>query len=70
MGVLKVPDQREPEILLPLSRVAEQLAVSVRTIHRLIAGGELPRPVKVGSQSRLPASEVHGYIERLKRGRA
>ena len=52
--------------LLTAKQVAAMLNVSHRTIYRLVACGELPGPVKVGSASRFPASEVHGFVERLK----
>ena len=49
--------------------MARVLDVSKRTVYRMIAGAELPQPVKVRSGSRIPESEVRAYIERLKRGR-
>ena len=58
----------EPE-LASVKQVAAMLSVSYRTIYRLVAAGELPAPVKVGSASRFPVSEIHDYVERLKRDR-
>lgn len=55
--------------LLRLVRVAELLGVCRRTVERRIAEGLLPQPVKVGRASCLPESEVHAYIERIKRER-
>ncbi len=55
--------------LLKLDEVGEILAVSRRTVHRLIASGELPHPVKVGSGSRMPMLDVLKFTERLKRER-
>jgi excisionase family DNA binding protein len=52
--------------LLTVKQVAMMLGVSSRTIHRLVASGDLPGPVKVGSASRFPCSEIEEYLERLK----
>jgi excisionase family DNA binding protein len=57
------------ERLLPLKEAALAIGVSVREVYRLIARGELPRPVKVGRATRIPESEVAAYIENLKRRR-
>lgn len=56
--------------LVDLRSVAAQLAVSTRTIHRLIAAGELPPPVKVGRASRWFRADVLGYLARLRDGRS
>ncbi|MFI4854951.1 MAG: helix-turn-helix transcriptional regulator [Phycisphaerales bacterium JB065] len=55
--------------MLTLDDVASFLAVSRRTVERLIAGGELPRPVKIGASSRMPEDDVQRYIERQLRKR-
>lgn len=63
-------DRREKlDRLLSLVDAAAHLGVSLRTLYRLIAGGELPQPVKVGSASRMPESDLVRYIESLKRRR-
>ena len=56
--------------LLSMPDAAARLAVSIRTLYRLVALGELAAPVKVGRASRIPASDVDRYIERLKRRRS
>lgn len=63
--------QEKIERLLPLAEVAVLMGVCRRTVYRLIAGGELPQPVKIGASSRLPESEVARYVEqqKAKRGR-
>ena len=43
--------------------------VSERSVRRLIARGDLPRPVKVLSSPRLYHSDVRAYLERLKNKR-
>jgi predicted DNA-binding transcriptional regulator AlpA len=40
--------------------------ISERSVRRLIARGDLPRPVKVLSAPRLYRSEVFAYLEKLK----
>ncbi|MCR9215625.1 MAG: helix-turn-helix domain-containing protein [bacterium] len=67
MSQLKKP--RELSRLLTLDEVANRLAVSRRTIDRLIAEGELPRSVKIGASSRMPEEDLRLYIERQLRKR-
>lgn len=43
--------------------------ISTRSVRRLIARGDLPRPVKVLSTPRLYHSDILAYFERLKAGR-
>ena len=59
------------ERLVSLAETAERFGgVSIKTVRRLIAAGELPAPVKVMSCSKLPLSEVLACIERLKAQRS
>lgn len=56
--------------LLSLKDVANRLNISIRSVWRLIARGELSKPVKMGKQMlRFIPSEIEAYIERLKRNR-
>jgi len=50
-----------PSRLLAVQETAERLAVSVDTIRRLIARGELPA-LKVGKQIRLDPSELERWV--------
>lgn len=59
-------DTLPEERLLPLKEVAIRLALSQRAIYRLIANGDLPRPVKLGRATRLYASDVNNYLLNLK----
>ena len=52
--------------LLSLEEAGRLLAASKRTVHRLIASGELPRPLRLGRLSRLTLEDVEAYIEKLK----
>jgi predicted DNA-binding transcriptional regulator AlpA len=65
---------KSPEVnserLVSLAETAGMLGgVSVKTVRRMIAAGELPPAVKVLSCSKLPLSEVQSCIERLKQQR-
>ncbi len=52
--------------LLTLQQAARWLAVSRRTLERLIAAGEFPYPLKIGRASRVLVQDVEAYLERLK----
>jgi prophage regulatory protein len=67
-GCRSIQDQYG-ESLVDLHAVAERLGVATRTIHRLIAAGELPPPVKVGRASRWFNSDVDRYLDRLRQAR-
>ena len=59
--------EKESERLLDLEEVARLLGgVSTRSVRRLIARGDLPRPVKVLSSPRLYFSDVLDYFKKLK----
>ncbi|HRI82395.1 MAG TPA: helix-turn-helix domain-containing protein [Opitutaceae bacterium] len=55
--------------LLTLPAAATTLAISKRTLERLIASGEFPRPVKIGRASRVLSSDLAHYLEQLRRKR-
>lgn len=55
--------------LVDLHVVAHRLGVCTRTVHRLIAAGELPPPVRVGRASRWFTSDVAGFLDKLRQGR-
>lgn len=59
----------ERQSLLNIKQVAQTLCVCRRTLEREIQRGRFPRPVKIGSASRWPASEVNAYVESLKAAR-
>jgi excisionase family DNA binding protein len=48
--------------------VAGMLAVSVRTIERLVASRQIPQPVYLGGSAQMPrwrATEIEKYLRRL-----
>jgi excisionase family DNA binding protein len=51
------------EPLLELDEVARRLAVSARTVQRLVAAGEL-RPFYIGTAQRFDPREVGEYLEK------
>lgn len=55
--------------LLDFGTVAINLNISVRGLHRVIARGDLPPPVKIGKCSRLFESDLIAFKERLKSSR-
>jgi len=64
------PPQKEEDRLMDLEEVAEKLGnISTRSVRRLIAKGDLPKPVKVLSSPRLYHSDVTAYLEKLKQKR-
>lgn len=63
-------DIRNHDRLVDLKAVAELLGVCTRSVHRLVAAGELAPPAKVGRASRWFVSDVDRYMERLKESRS
>jgi excisionase family DNA binding protein len=53
--------------LLTLKEVAAHLRVCRRTIEREIAAGRFPSPLKIGRCTRVAESDLHAYLERLRR---
>lgn len=51
--------------LLTVQQVTRSLAICRRTLEREIQRQRFPRPVKIGSASRWPASDVQHYVARL-----
>jgi excisionase family DNA binding protein len=56
------PDLIEP-LLLDVRTVARLLNVSVRTIHRLKATGEMPAPVRLGGRVLWRRAELLAWLE-------
>jgi excisionase family DNA binding protein len=56
--------------LLTKGQTAQRLAISKRTLERLIAHREFPRPLKIGRSSRVPIEDVAAYLERLQTQRS
>lgn len=52
---------------LRLREVADHLRVTVRTIYRMVADGQLPPPLKIRGRAVMPADAVRTYLDRLTR---
>jgi excisionase family DNA binding protein len=53
-----------PETLtIPLAGVAAMLGISMRTLERMIAIGDFPRPIRVGKQRMYRRSSVERWLE-------
>jgi predicted DNA-binding transcriptional regulator AlpA len=55
----------ELEPLLTCADVRRLYRLSVRSIHRLVAAGRLPKPVKVGGVNRWHVAEVRQHLASL-----
>ena len=63
-GATAVADRYErPPDFLKVKEVAQRLGVSVRSVWRLAALGEIPRPVGIGGSSRWPRVHIEHYVE-------
>jgi excisionase family DNA binding protein len=67
MMATSTPDPLRSLRHVPLTVAAELLAVSKRTLQRLIAAGEFPTPVKIGATSRVRVEDLERYIEQQRR---
>ena len=51
-----------PSGMLKRAQVALRLGVCERTVSRMVAAGEFPRPVKVRRAARWPESDVDRFL--------
>jgi excisionase family DNA binding protein len=56
-------------LLFTVEQAARSLAISKRTLSRLIAGGVFPPPLKIGRSSRVAREDIAAYLEQLRRAR-
>lgn len=56
----------EVPLLITLEQAAQRLAISRRTLERLIAAGELPSPLKLGRASRFAVDDIDAYCAQLR----
>ena len=58
-----------PKDLLTAREVANRLSISLRTLYRMLARGQLPRPIRLGRRHvRWKAIDVQHYLDQLKPG--
>jgi excisionase family DNA binding protein len=51
--------------LVSIPTAAQHLNISVRGVYRLIASGELPRPIKVGGSTKFSERQLRAYLDAL-----
>ncbi len=49
-------------LLLSVKQVAELLALSSRTVWRLVSAGELPEPVRIGRAARWRMEDIEEFV--------
>jgi excisionase family DNA binding protein len=66
MRSIKVNEKNKSKrevVLLKADEVAQMLAISTRTLWRLVSVKKCPAPVRVGGSTRWRASEVEAWVE-------
>ncbi|WP_080730449.1 helix-turn-helix domain-containing protein [Rhodococcoides fascians] len=53
-----------PDDLMTVSQVAAHLQVSVRTVHRYLASGRIPKTVLPGGQARVRRGDMQTALSR------
>jgi excisionase family DNA binding protein len=56
----------EAPLLITMEQAAQRLAISRRTLERLMAAGEFPSPLKLGRSARVEAKDVDAYCAQLR----
>ena len=51
--------------LVSVNDAAKLMAISRRTVERLVSAGDLPSPVKIGKSSRFRIRDIINYIEKM-----
>ena len=51
--------------LVSIPTAAQHLNISVRGVYRLIARGDLPRPIKVGGSTKFSERQLRAYLDAL-----
>jgi excisionase family DNA binding protein len=51
--------------LVSIPTAAKHLNISVRGVYRLIASGDLPRPIKVGGSTKFFDHQLRAYMDAL-----
>ncbi|MCP9484115.1 DNA-binding protein [Shimia sp. CNT1-13L.2] len=64
-----LPPSGSVDPLLKVGEAADLLSISVPSFWRRVADGSVPKPIKLGSASRWPQSEILDVIEMAKANR-
>lgn len=59
------PVTTDEKALLSLEDAAASLAISKRTLCRLISRGDFPAPLKIGRSSRVSRRDLVAYVDQL-----
>lgn len=59
------PVTADDKALLSLEDAATSLAISKRTLCRLISRGDFPAPLKIGRASRVSRRDLVNYVDQL-----
>ena len=62
------PSYRDLQRLISARQVCELFNISVASLYRKVATGELPPPIKIGRMSRWRLSELQATLDRAGRG--
>jgi excisionase family DNA binding protein len=57
-------DTEPRPVLIDAEELARMMDVSERTLWRLLSGGKLPQPVRIGRSTRWRLAEVTEWIEK------
>ena len=60
--VASVNSEAEPSVLVDVDQVAAMLDVSPRHVYRLVDGGKMPAPLKLGAANRWPRAGLLDWI--------
>ena len=61
------PQPLDSPLLLDVTGVAHSLDLSVRTVWRLVSGGDLSQPVRIGRSARWERRVIQDYVEGLRK---
>lgn len=56
-------NEQQITLLINAEQVANILNISERTLWRLVSGGKVPQPVRIGRSARWRVQEIYAWIE-------
>jgi excisionase family DNA binding protein len=59
---LNRPSSVQPPLLMKADEVARLVAISTRTLWRLVGAGQFPSPIRVGGSTRWRLADVQGWV--------
>ncbi len=58
-----IQDSNIESLTLDVTEVSQLLGISKRTVYRLLDGGEIPKPIKLGNATRWRRSDIVLFVE-------